>query len=444
MTIRTYIRAFLFLITAMGLFACGGSGGGGEAAPDTLQGVFVDSPVSGLRFETTTASGFTDAQGGFSYRSGELVRFFVGDVFIGEATGQAILTPVELVAGAIDESNIQVQNIAMFLQSIDDDGDESNGINISLSANNAAQNIAQGQSVDFGLAAGVFEADGGIQILISNMTATNGTARSMVSRRQARDALGANLLALFAGNYQGTFTGDDTGSWTVTIDTSGVITGQRTSDNFGEATVSGNVGSSGQSSISGTVDTVVFSGQFSRSGEVSGSWLDDDGTSGVFSGQRLSVTPAPGGGNTPPPTVNSGSLTVSGNDASVIGVSYVPNVAPVVIKDTVFNTGGVTVNWSQSLFSANGFESRSMVFSYNENDGSLLNVGYLRITGTDANSAPTSFYSYSLDCEVDVQACLSISLDVPAQQVSFGGTLLAADVESDATADIGLVGTLSW
>jgi len=440
MTIKTYIQAFLFLITSMGLLACGGSGGGG-AVPEQLQGVFIDSPVSGLRFETTSTSGFTDSQGVFSYRRGELVRFFVGDVFVGEATGQAILTPVELVAGALDENNIQVQNIAMFLQSIDDDGDESNGINISGLTNSAA---LQGQSVDFSLAAGVFEADGGIQILISNITAANGMARSMISREQARNALGVNLLALFGGNYQGTFTGDDAGSWAVTIDASGVITGQRTSDNFGEATVSGNVGSSGQSSISGTADTVIFSGLFSRSGEVSGSWLDDDGTSGVFSGRRLSVTPVPGGGNTPPPVVNAGSLTISGNDASVIGVSYAPNVAPVVIKDTIFNTGGVTVNWSQNLFSAGGFESRSMVFSYNENDGSLLDVGYLRITGTDANSAPTSFYSYSLDCEVDVQACLSITLDVVAQQVTFTGSQLVADTESNATADIGLAGTLSW
>ncbi len=444
MTIKTYIQAFLFLITSMGLLACGGSGGGGGAVSEPLQGVFIDSPVSGLRFETTSTSGVTDSQGVFNYRRGELVRFFVGDVFIGEAAGQSILTPVELIAGAVDESNIQVQNIAMFLQSIDDDGDESNGINITRSADSAAQGVTQGQSVDFSLAAGVFEADGGIQILISNMTAASGMARSMVSREQARNALGANLLALFAGDYQGAFTGDDTGSWRVTIDASGVITGQRTSDNFGEAAVSGNVGNSGQSSISGTVDTVVFSGLFSRSGEVSGSWLDDDGTAGVFSGQRFSATPAPGGGNTPPPAVNSGSLTISGNDANVIGVSYVPNVVPVVIKDIIFNTGGVTVNESQSLFSAGGFESRSMVFSYNENDGSLLNVGYLRITGTDANSAPTSFYSYSLDCEVDVQACLSISLDVVAQQVTFTSTQLVADTESNATGDIGLTGTLSW
>lgn len=208
MSIKTYIHTLLFIIASLTLLACGGGGSGGNNASAVIQGQFIDSIVSGLRYETATTSGFTDSQGKFNYRNGETIRFFVGDVLIGEASGQAIITPVELVAAAIDEKNIQVQNIVMFLQSIDDDGDESNGINITTLARSAAQ----GQSVDFTLASGIFETNGSIQTLISNITSANGIARSMVSRIQASNTFRRNLTALFAGGYQGSFSGDDTGT----------------------------------------------------------------------------------------------------------------------------------------------------------------------------------------------------------------------------------------
>jgi len=441
MTIKSYIHIFLFLITSIILTGCGG-GGGGDTPPVEQRGQFIDSIVSGLRFETATTSGYTNVQGQFSYQVGETIRFFVEDVFIGEALGQAIITPVELVIGATDENNIQVQNIVMFLQSIDDDGDESNGINITGLANDAAQ----GQSVDFTLAAGVFETDGAIQILISNITSANGTARTMVPRVQARESFRTNLIALFAGDYQGNFTGDDTGTWTATVDSNGGITGLRKSDNFGDAGISGSVASSGQSKISGTVDTVVFSGIFNRNGDVSGTWQDDDATTGSFSGRRIS-TPliSNNGGTTTLPVNNFGSLIISGNDSAVIGASYIPNLNPVAIKDTIFNTGTVTVNWSQNIFSNTEFESRSMAFRFNEKDGSLYSIIYIRLTGNSPNSAPTSFYSYFVDCEDDPQACLSITVDAVQQQLTFNNTKLVVDIgNNNATNTIDLNGRLSW
>jgi len=45
----------------------GGSGdGGGTGGGDTLTGIFVDSLVEGINFETSTQNGITDSQGMFT------------------------------------------------------------------------------------------------------------------------------------------------------------------------------------------------------------------------------------------------------------------------------------------------------------------------------------------------------------------------------------------
>lgn len=76
-------------------------GGGSNSSDDTgipdpvaLTGVFVDGPVENLRYETNTQSGFTNADGEFRYLEGETVSFYVGDILIGDATSEAVLSPL--------------------------------------------------------------------------------------------------------------------------------------------------------------------------------------------------------------------------------------------------------------------------------------------------------------------------------------------------------------
>jgi hypothetical protein len=153
------INIFLFLCISS-LVACGGSGGGGDdfecfnfgynpacvdslafptnysfppPDPNTnitkiLSGMFIDSAVEGLRFETPTQSGFTDANGIFKYINGEAVSFFIGDIMLGTSPGITRLTPMNLVPG--DSSNPQVINILRFVQSLDEDNNPDNGIRI--------------------------------------------------------------------------------------------------------------------------------------------------------------------------------------------------------------------------------------------------------------------------------------------------------------------------
>ena len=164
-TIQTCIYTFALLI----LTACG-DGGSSSSGSNAQNGVFIDSAVEGVTFTTATQSGTTDSTGTFSYLSGEIVSFYIGDILIGSAQGQAQLTPLEFVPGAVDETDPQVTNILRFVQSLDSDNNPDNGITISSMV--ATQ--AVGQSLDFSLATAAFEtvAEALISVLTSGAVTT--------------------------------------------------------------------------------------------------------------------------------------------------------------------------------------------------------------------------------------------------------------------------------
>lgn len=156
--------AFPFFVAATA--SCGGgSGSGGSGGQDnTLTGRFVDGPVSGLRYSTASQSGMTSANGEFLYQSGETVSFYVGDILIGQAPAAGTLTPFDLAGMAPPQSAVDIRktinrlissdqveplekaaNIAVFLQTIDSDGELSNGIQVP----SQLHTLAAGVSIDF-------------------------------------------------------------------------------------------------------------------------------------------------------------------------------------------------------------------------------------------------------------------------------------------------------
>lgn len=128
----------LFIALAVAtLTACGGGGSSGtpdtgtdvrSAAPEVKTGQFLDSAVEGLRYETPTQRGFTNQYGSFSYVPGESVKFYLGSTFLGEVLAQAELTPLDLMTASDDPDKLQ--NLLRTLQTLDADGDPSNGITI--------------------------------------------------------------------------------------------------------------------------------------------------------------------------------------------------------------------------------------------------------------------------------------------------------------------------
>jgi len=111
-------RVVSAIIAVFFLVSCGGGdggGGGGTAAP--LTGVFIDSPVQGLPYSTTSGlSGRTGPNGEFQYRSGDRVTFGSGLFFL-EGLAQPYITPFTLLGrtSVADVQHIWPVNLARYL-----------------------------------------------------------------------------------------------------------------------------------------------------------------------------------------------------------------------------------------------------------------------------------------------------------------------------------------
>ena len=155
MNINRNVISFLspvgfFGILVMVFMGCSGGGGDSGVAgdrPALLNGVFVDSPVEGLYYETDTQSGFTDANGMFAYMEGETISFSIGDVMLGQAPARGFMTPIHLVEGAVDETHPAVTNMARLMQTLDVDGNPDNGITITPEI----EDEMMGRQLDFNL-----------------------------------------------------------------------------------------------------------------------------------------------------------------------------------------------------------------------------------------------------------------------------------------------------
>ena len=134
-TLAKRARRPAWLGTSLAMLAlplAGCLGGGGGSSDDVLSGTFVDSPVAGLDYHgSQTAASKTGDSGEFSYRSGEILTFAIGNLVLGSAPGGQLLTPLDLVDGAAGADDQRVLNQLILLQSLDADGNLNNGIQIS-------------------------------------------------------------------------------------------------------------------------------------------------------------------------------------------------------------------------------------------------------------------------------------------------------------------------
>ena len=130
------ILALVNILAFTFLSSCGGGGGGD--APGSITGIFLDSVVNGLKYKANPSghTGTTQMGGKFICKEGDTIGFYVGDVALGQTLCKEIVTPIDLVPGAIDETdplkNPIVINIARFLLTLDDDQQETMHINISI------------------------------------------------------------------------------------------------------------------------------------------------------------------------------------------------------------------------------------------------------------------------------------------------------------------------
>lgn len=279
-------RAIPALLVSAVLTACGGGGDVAESSGSPideaagsgatkLKGRFVDSPVTGLSYScvsgaTTVSTGLTTLDGEFDYVTGSSCTFKIGGITLGTAAAAALLTPVQLVPGAVDETNPTVNNMVRLLMSLDADANPGNGIAI----DSAVSTALAGKTLDFTLAPTAFATQASTVLNVAY------PARTLTSATQASTQFSGQLLGLLAGNFSCAFTGAVSGTATLTIAT-GSITGTGTptapaGPSFG---LSGTVSSSGNATIGGATSTgAAFAGSFTIDGQGSGTWADGAAT----------------------------------------------------------------------------------------------------------------------------------------------------------------------
>ena len=178
-------------------------------------GVFVDSAVAGVTYTTSSGlSGTTNASGEFSYQPGDTASFSIGDVSLGSVAASAVLTPVE-VMGASDTADQKVINLARLLQTLDSDGDPSNGIEITSSTSNTLR----GKTLSFDVDVDTFTSDGTVaqiqtavgKTLISATSALNHLHSTMNERSLTSKVSSDSKLKAMGGSLSSfTFTSTKT------------------------------------------------------------------------------------------------------------------------------------------------------------------------------------------------------------------------------------------
>ncbi len=176
------MNKILSLIVLSIMISCNSGGGGsssgqGQSNPQdnifkhpssigTINGVFLDSAVSGLTYSTPSQGNqSTDSSGKFLCQAGEVLTFKIGGFIIGQTQCLATITPLSAItdskfdyhnitdigqvsdgfADLTSKQNEQLGRLLQFLQTIDNDGDASNGISVDANASLAIQSFVTTQ-----------------------------------------------------------------------------------------------------------------------------------------------------------------------------------------------------------------------------------------------------------------------------------------------------------
>lgn len=161
-------RPLILSLMAAGMIACSGGSADSasptpieppvEVAPTKLVTGQISIQVQGLSYRTISHSGVTDAAGGFEYRDGETVTFFLGDTDLASVAGKTSISPLdfapqtELLTEAADildaikgrdtSDYVRMFNIVRLLMTLDEDNDPTNGVVISDDSRTAFTDVS--------------------------------------------------------------------------------------------------------------------------------------------------------------------------------------------------------------------------------------------------------------------------------------------------------------
>lgn len=247
--------AVLALLGSMLLAACSGGGGGTSepqitpAVTGSQTGILTDAAVQGVSYRTSSGvTGVTGANGQYNYNPGDTVQFTLGGLSLGNVTATGIISPIQLSGGDTNKLN----NLLVLFQSLDTDGNPSNGITIP-----AASAAAVSTTVNLSQSSATFASNANTG-LVSAMNAGNIT-RSVTSlasatahfKEQGLTLLSANVLVMYSA---------DTAAMIRILPSGSYVMGQASpDDNCGANGQCGNTVISTAGSERGTVTVTGFS-----------------------------------------------------------------------------------------------------------------------------------------------------------------------------------------
>ena len=118
----------LSIFSLFAVFTIVGCGGGGKISSKNTEmtlnkGYYIDSAVIGIEYDCETYSGTTNSKGEFKFESGHKCSFKIDDIKLREVPANKLKNSIYIL-----EDNPKV---AAILQTVDSDGNASNGIDIS-------------------------------------------------------------------------------------------------------------------------------------------------------------------------------------------------------------------------------------------------------------------------------------------------------------------------
>lgn len=154
--------------------------------PDEEDGIgyFIDSPVQGLTYQSSSYSGTTDEDGRYEYEEGETVTFKLGSLILGSVTAAKAIHVSDLFDDP-EADDTDTLNLARLLLTLDSDADSDNGIQLSAAAISEANSTEFPSGLDFGSAS--FALD--VANYIAQSGVTNASVSALISAQDAQDHL---------------------------------------------------------------------------------------------------------------------------------------------------------------------------------------------------------------------------------------------------------------
>ena len=111
---------------------CGGGSSYSEVYTNTGKGYYVDSAVEGVQYKCGGLTGTTGSSGEFEFEVGQDCLFKINDLVLSEVNADRLTNGAKIIVN---------EKVAQFLQSIDVDGNASNGILINEKIKNALRKV---------------------------------------------------------------------------------------------------------------------------------------------------------------------------------------------------------------------------------------------------------------------------------------------------------------